>query len=196
MRPVARRKRVIAALLALGLLPLGGCRELDAFSTGSGEIYRGAIVKPDEVRNGINVDGDTVNDVFGPATTMTMTLRVEDFQTNNVARVTTSDGLLTDAPLLSVPQLWNDTLSGLSFPAGRLRSGLYFVRASAGAPGGLAGRELAAVLSLMVNGSVELRVLSAPDSAPDRGDGLYGLFRLHKEHAGTADAGADDSSGE
>ncbi|MBI5499587.1 MAG: hypothetical protein HY907_05055 [Deltaproteobacteria bacterium] len=174
------RGSLLAGLLALGLLP--GCRELEGFSTHTGELYRGAIVPADPIRNGLDVDDDGVDDVLGPETTIEMTLQVEAFQSSDVARVTTSDRLLVDAPLESVEQLWHDTLSGLTFPAGRLRSGLYFARASADAPGGLAGQEIPAVLSLMVDGSVELRLISGPDR-------LYGLFRLRKARAAGTDGG-------
>jgi hypothetical protein len=116
----------------------------------------------------------SVDDVFAAGTTMELTLRFEEFQTDNVARLTTSDGLFADAPLLSIGPLWHDTLSGLTFPAGRLRSGMYWVRASAAAPPELANREILAVLSLMNDGSVEVRLISGTDR-------LYGLFRLRKE---------------
>jgi len=171
---------LLVVVLAFGLL--SGCRELEGFSTHTGEVYRGTIVPADPIRNGLDVDGDGVDDVLGPETTIEMTLQVEAFQSSDVARVTTSDGLLVDAPLESVEQLWHDTLSGLTFPAGRLRSGLYFVRAAAGAPGGLAGLEIPAVLSLMVDGSVELRLISGSDR-------LYGLFRLRKARTAGTDGG-------
>jgi len=179
-------RRNLAWTVALAaLLPLGaGCRELESFSTHEGEIYKGDIVPADPIRNGFDVDLDGVDDILGPDTSMVMSLRVEEFQTSNVARVTTSDGLLVNAPLESVEQIWNDTLSGLDFPAGRLRSGMYFVRASPDAPGELAGLEIPVVLSLMVDGSVELRLISGPDR-------LYALFRLRKAHSDLVDAGPD-----
>jgi hypothetical protein len=202
----------------IALLLLCGCRELEGFSTGPGEAYRGSIVAShgvtvdggetdiDPIRRGIDIDGDTLDDVLGPDTTMELTLRVEEFQTSNVARVTTSDGLLLDASFQSITKLWNDTLSGFSFPSGRLRSGMYFVEASSSAPAGLGGTEILAVLSLMVDGSVEVRLISGADR-------LYGVFRLRKttstedggpdvatEDGGpdsaTEDGGPDDTTGE
>jgi len=186
------------------VLLLGGCRELEGFSTAPGEVYRGSIVAShgvtvdggetdiDPIRDG-DVDGDTVDDALFPDTTMELTLRVEEFQTSNVARATTSDGLLVDAQFQSVEKLWNDTLSGFSFPSGRLRSGMYFVQASASAPAGLAGMEILAVLSLMVDGSVEVRLISGADR-------LYGVFRLRKtteeEDGGPDVATEDDGTGD
>lgn len=172
--PCRLRRSGRFAALALATLAVSGCRELEGFSTATGEIYRGSIVSADEVRTGFDADGDTVDDVFAAGTTMELTLRVEEFQTDNVARITTSDGLFADAPLLSIGPLWHDTLSGLTFPAGRLRSGMYWARAAATAPPDLAGREILVVLSLMVDGSVEVRLISGTDR-------LYGLFRLRKE---------------
>jgi len=184
MRLVTPGRFVLLGALVACLPALPGCRELEGFSTASGEIYRGTIVPADDIRRGVDVDGDEVDDILGPETSMEMTLRVEEFQTSNVARVTTSDGLLFDAPLLSIDASWHDTLSGLNFPSGRLRSGLYFVRASPDAPGELAGAELVVVLSLMVDGSVEMRLISGADR-------LYGLFRLRKVSGSLPDAGSD-----
>jgi hypothetical protein len=190
----AHGQRVFVTV-GIALLLLAGCRELEGFSTGPGEEYRGSIVASqhitvdggpteiDPIRRGIDVDGDTVDDVLGPDTAMEMTLHVEEFQTSNVARATTSDGLLDDAPFQSIEALWNDTLSGFTFPEGRLRSGLYFVQASATAPAGLAGVEILVVLSLMVDGSVEVRLISGADR-------LYGVFRLRKTPS-SADGGPD-----
>jgi hypothetical protein len=164
---------VALTLLVCGAGLLASCRELEGFSTGTGEIYRGAIVPADDVRRGIDLDADGTDDVLGPETTLEMTLRVEEFQTRDVARLTTSDGLLRDAPLLPIEAQWRDTLSGLTFPAGRLRSGLYFAVAADDAPGDLARSELLVVLSLMVDSTVEVRLVSGPDR-------LYGFFRLRK----------------
>jgi hypothetical protein len=190
------------------LLLLAGCRELEGFSTGPGEEYRGSIVASqgftvdggetdiDPIRLGMDTDPSREGDeIFGAGTTMEMTLRVEEFQTNAVARATTSDGLLIDAQFQSIEKLWNDTLSGFSFPSGRLRSGLYFVQASSSAPAGLAGIEILAVLSLMVDGSVEVRLISGANR-------LYGVFRLRKttsaEDGGpdvtTEDGGSDEAT--
>jgi hypothetical protein len=196
-------------LTGIALLLLAGCRELEGFSTAPGEAYRGSIVASlgvtvdggetdiDPIRRGIDIHDppDGVEEIFGPDTTMEMTLRVEEFQTSNVARATTSDGLLVDAQFQSIEKLWNDTLSGFSFPSGRLRSGLYFVEASAAAPASLAGREILAVLSLMVDGSVEVRLISGANR-------LYGVFRLRKttssEDGGpdvtTEDGGSDEAT--
>jgi hypothetical protein len=184
MFDAGRGQHAFAVALAAVLTFAVGCRELESFSTHEGEIYKGSIVPADPIRNGVDVDGDTVDDILGPDTSMVMSLRVEEFQTSNVARVTTSDGLLVNAPLESVEEIWHDTLSGLTFPAGRLRSGMYFVRASPDAPGELANLEIPAVLSLMVDGSVELRLISGPDR-------LYALFRLRKAPSDPADAGPD-----
>ena len=180
MRRACTIPLLLAATVALGASV--GCRELEGFSTQEGTIYKGAIVPADSIRKGLDVDGDTTDDVLGPETTIEMTLRVEAFQSSDVARVSTSDGLLRDTPLESIEPLWHDTLSGLTFPAGRLRSGLFFVRAAADAPGGLAGLEIPAVLSLMVDGGVELRLISGPDR-------LYGLFRLSKSRTTGSDGG-------
>ncbi len=63
-------------LAGIALLLLGGCRELEGFSTGPGEAYRGSIVASqrvtvdggetdiDPIRRGIDTDGDTLDDVL------------------------------------------------------------------------------------------------------------------------------------
>jgi len=176
MSSPSRVRGLCLALVAATMSVAAGCRELEGFSTSTGEIYRGTIVSADDVRTGFDADGDTVDDVFAAGTSMELTLRFEEFQTDNVARISTSDGLFTDTPLESIVPLWHDTLSGLSFPAGRLRSGVYWARAASAGPAELADREILAILSLMVDGSVEVRLISGTDR-------LYGLFRLRKESA-------------
>jgi hypothetical protein len=161
-------------LLLLGFAALAGCRGLDAFSTVGGERYRGTIVPADDLRRGADTDGDTVDDVLGEGTTLEMTLRVEELRTTQVGRVTTSDGLLDDTTLEPITRMGNDTLSAFTFPQGRLWNGMYFARAAAGAPGGLAGRELLVILSLMVDDVVEVRIIGGADD-------LYGVFRLRKQ---------------
>jgi len=170
----AGSRRALAALL-LASSGLPGCRALDSFSTQPGEAYEGVIVDAPEFRRG---DDTTAPPVLGAGTTMSLTLNVGDLQSTEpggAGTVTTGDGLLAAAPLLPIGPLWRDTLSGLTFPDGRLRTVLYFVEGSTGAPGGRAGERILVVLSLMVDGAVELRLIGGPDP-----DGLYGVFRLRK----------------
>lgn len=175
-RNPSHRTAVLGALIVLGTI---GCRELESFSTGADQEYRGTIVNAEHLRRG---DDTTVPAILAPETTMTLTLDVGRLQSDvagGAGSVTTSDGLLTAASLLPIGKLWNDTLSGLTFPEGRLRSVLYFVRAADSAPAPHAGALILLVLSLMVDGSVEVRLIGGPDPS-----GLYGLFRLRKTTAG------------
>jgi hypothetical protein len=174
----SRGAAFLGAVLALGAA--AGCRELEGFSTGAGESYRGTIVAAEDLRQGVALDGGT--ELLGAGTTAELTLRVEELQTENVGRLTTSDGLLQNAALHPVVHSWNDTLSGLSFPWGRLRSALYVVE-PAEAYREAAGPEILVMLSLMVDDSVEIRLIAGANQ-------LYKLFRLTKTQA-SGDAGGD-----
>ncbi|MDI7266889.1 MAG: hypothetical protein QME96_02715 [Myxococcota bacterium] len=172
------RNVIIAAVpaAALASLAIVSCRDLEGFSTTGDEFYEGVVVPADSLRR-------AVPPALAVGTTMRLTLDVARLQSSEpgeeAGTMTTTDSLFSDAPLLPIDPLWHDTLSGLTFPEGRLRSVLYYVRASASAPAGYAGANVLAVLSLMVDGSVEVRLIGGPDP-----DGLYGVFRLRKTRPG------------
>ncbi len=171
-RNVTRAAVPAAALASLAVV---SCRDLEGFSTTGDESYEGVVVPAYELRR-------AVAPALDPGTTMRLTLDVARLQSNvpgEAGMMTTTDGLFSATPLLPIEPLWHDTLSGLTFPEGRLRSVLYYVRASDSAPAPYAGVNVLAVISLMVDGSVEVRLIGGPDP-----DVLYGVFRLRKTRPG------------
>ncbi|MBI2898275.1 MAG: hypothetical protein HYY06_32295 [Deltaproteobacteria bacterium] len=154
-----------AVLLAL----CAGCSDLDDFSTRQDEVWRGPIVEASFVRRG-----------FGDLPTMDLAPLDLSNATSGPGRVTTSDGTFADAALLPIAALPHDALSDLSFGTGRLKSYLFLVEVSAGPRSG----EMAlAVLSLLEDDSVELRIILGTGLDPGSDD-LYGIFRLTRQKRG------------
>ncbi len=148
-------------------IPAVGCEDLSSFSTAPNEVYRGDIIQPEEVRKG-----------FGRFSRLELTL--------DMAKIDESPGTMTvvsrdelggeeiifDAALLApISSLKYDALSGIDFPTGRLKNYILVATVSSAR---FSGAEAIIVLSLMSNGSVEVRIISGRDS-------LFGIFSLKKE---------------
>jgi hypothetical protein len=134
-----------ALALAGSLLACAGCRDLSQFSTG-GDRFEGAVVQGDFVRAGI-----------GPLTNLCLTLDTDHLQ-DAPGAISTDDGLFHAVALRSIPQIWHDPLSTLSFGEGRLKNLVYAAEASLPFADGLDGSVLVLV-SLMQSGHVEVRLL-------------------------------------
>lgn len=149
----------VAALAALGC----GCRDTSSFTTAPGECFCGAVVQGSFVRAG-----------FAPDVALRLTFDA-DKVTTSPGLVSTSDGLLADAPLRTVPQLFHDPLSTLDFGEGRKKSYLY----AADPPD---GAQLTVVVSLMESDDVEVRVLRVgKDGSSDPLDRpVFGVFLLSR----------------
>ena len=156
----------LAVLAAAGST---GCKDIERFSTGPGESYCGTIVPGPFVRGG-----------FGPGVRMRMTLDT-DHLNDAPGMVTTDDGLFSYAVLRPIPQLAHDSLSTFNFGEGRERNLLFGVRATEGA-------QAFAVVSLLENGDVEVRVLRGAgllpgesEPLPAEGPQLYGIFPMVRQ---------------
>lgn len=98
--------------------------------------------------------------------------------------LTTSDGLLTSAPLRPIPELLNDALWMLEFGEGRDKNLLYVVDPSVAD----AGPSINAVISLLHSGNAEVRLFRGAPQIEDRtpsaastqlvrdGQPLFGVF--------------------
>ncbi len=152
----------------------GACRDLSGFSTGSGS-FEGAIVGADFVRAGISATTDA-----GVATRLCLTLDANNLQ-GSPGALSTNDGLFQATALRSIPQIWQDPLSTLSFGDGRLKNLVYVVSASRPLSDG--GSDVFAIVSLMQSGNVEVRLLHgapAPDgSAP--APNVFAVFQLQRQ---------------
>ncbi|MCU0686488.1 MAG: hypothetical protein MUF34_30290 [Polyangiaceae bacterium] len=157
--------RLLAASLAL----VGsGCDDPERFTTEGNESYCGYVVQGAFVRSG-----------FGPAVQMRLSFDAALVETGP-GTLTTSDGLLAEAPLRPLAPFFHDALSSMQFGEGRERSLLYFVDPVAGGP------PLTALISLMEGGDVEVRLMRAepappPDVPPESVTApLFGVFPLKK----------------
>ncbi len=134
--------RAVAVSIAVGCL---GCRDLSSFTTG-GDRFEGAVVQGDFVRAGV-----------GPLTRLCLTIDADHLQ-DQPGAISTDDGRFHQAALRSIPQIWHDPLSTLSFGEGRLKNLVYAAGASSPFGDGL-GDDVFVVVSLMQSGDVELRLL-------------------------------------
>lgn len=167
--------RGIALGLALvGVGALSACDDLSRFATGDDSVFAGSVVGEEAdsfVRRG-----------FAPATTMELEFDPRTSDVPIAGSITTSPDPITgervfDATSLeSIAPLQHDLLSEYDFPGGgRVQNYLYVARPSAGP---LVGRDVMIFLSLLDDGSAELRVVAGTgDDA--RGD-HFGVFRLRR----------------
>lgn len=160
-RPRAGAVRLLAALCLAPLAALAGCKDVSDYSTAADESYCGSVIQGPFVRSGLD-----------PSVQMRLRLDADALATAPGV-ITTSDGLLVDAPLLVVPQVFNDPLSTLQFGEGRRRNLLYTALPGDGTPA------LMVVLSLMASGDVEARLLRGP-AAPGGAPAVFGVFPLQR----------------
>jgi len=164
--------RLALALAAAALA--SGCDDLDAYATGPDEVYRGPVVglvDPAVLRRGFTSEA-------------ALTLRFDPALATSLAEdeppgvLSTSDGALTDVPLEPIVPLAHDVLGQYEIPSGdRVRNYVFVMRPS---DGPLAGREPMVFMSLMGDGSIEVRIIAGGGS---RDGDYFGLFRLIREPA-------------
>lgn len=160
-----------AAGLLVVCAALAGCDGLSSFATSEDEVYRGPVVglvDPPVLRRGFPAE-TTLSLSFDPA--QVTSLAVDE----PPGVLTTSDGTLTDVPLEPIVPLAHDVLGQYEIPAGdRIRNYVFILRPTEGP---LAGREPMVFLSLMGDGTVEVRIVAGGGS---RDGDYFGLFRLEK----------------
>lgn len=154
---------------SLVLLALAGCDDLSGYATREGEIFRGGVVgveNPPVLRRGFD-PGTVLEMTFDPANAFSLG--------SPPGVLTTSDGALSAVPLEPIVPLTHDVLSEYEIPAGgRVRNYIFVTRP---AEGPLAGREPMVFVSLMTDGTIEVRIIAGGGSV--EGD-YFGLFRLHR----------------
>jgi len=147
-------------------LALAACSDLDRYATRQDEVWRGQVVESRYVRRG-----------FDELPTLELAPLDLANTTSAPGRISTSDGTFVDAALLPIAPAAYDALGDLDLGAARVRSFPFFVEISGGPRAG----ELAlAVLSLLDDDSLELRIVRGTGADPD-GDDLYGLFPLTRQ---------------
>ncbi len=171
----ARRAAWVAGLVATS----ASCRDLSGFSTGGGS-FEGPVVGADFVLTGVGGTTDA-----GVATRLCLTLDADHLQ-DVPGALSTSDGLFRSARMRTIPQIWHDPLSTLTFGEGRVKNLVYVV--TAGRPLADGGTDVFAVVSLMQSGNVEVRLLhGAPPTPPagaqpaSNGGNLFAVFLLERQ---------------
>jgi hypothetical protein len=149
------------------------CHDISSFSTASGAggtTYEGVITGADFVRTGL---GSSVH----------MCLSIDTSQLQSAPGwLSTDDGIFQRTALRPIPQYWQDPLSTFNFGEGRIENVLYVAngRATDAGPAG----DVVVVLSFMVSGAVEVRLLRGAPGAPEGGRpvteprDLFGVFSL------------------
>lgn len=165
---LAAPRAVLLACIALGVLSGVACKDISRFSTGPGESFCGSIIPASFLRQG-----------FGPGVRMRLTLDTDHLD-DAPGVIVTDDGKLDSAPLRPIPQLAHDALSTLNFGEGRERNLLFGIST-------IDGPQALAVVSLLENGDIEVRVLRGSALLPGElppptdGDQLYGVFPLQRQ---------------
>jgi hypothetical protein len=174
------RARLHALSLALVALAATGCDDLASFTTQPGEAYCGAVTLGSAFRQGLS-----------PRVQMRLTVDASQLDGPGTPGVVStfepSDGvlpevrLLDDADLRVIAPLEHDPLSRLDFGDGRERNAIY-----AASPADPTQESFMVVLSLVHDGSAEIRLLRAgrppPSGAasPAGQTAIFGLFPLTK----------------
>lgn len=160
-----RGSEVAGAGLGVVVL-LASCKDVTSYSTGPDESYCGSVVQGPFVRSGLS-----------PSVQMRLTFDANVLD-SKPGIISTSDGLLKDASLRVVPQIFHDPLSTLEFGEGRRRNLIY--AATPAKP----GSAVVVILSLLESGEAEVRLLRAapaPDGdAPTPESAIFGVFPLQK----------------
>jgi hypothetical protein len=147
------------------------CHDISSFSTASGGSYEGPIASASFVRAGLGMSR------------MCLTIDTNHLQ-DAPGTLSTTDGLFHQTPLRSIPQIWQDPLSTLSFGEGRIQNAIYVARGNP-VDRGEAG-DVFVVVSFMDSGSIEVRLLRGAPAAPDSGTSpggppsLFGVFTLNR----------------
>lgn len=158
--------RLACVLGVLGLVAIAACSDLDRYATSQDEVWRGQVVESRYVRRG-----------FDDLPTLELAPLDLSNTTSAPGRITTSDGTFVDAALLPIAPAAYDAFGQLDLGQGRTKSFPFFVEVTAGPHAG----ELAlAILSLLDDETLELRIVRGTGADPD-GDDLYGLFPLSRQ---------------
>ena len=152
------------------VIALAGCGEIGDWATEDDERYRGTVIGVD--------DPGSLRRGFASETELTMTFDPNEAEslTDPPGVLTTSDGSLTNVPLEPITPLTHDVLSDYEIPEGdRVRNYIFVTRPEEGP---LAGREPMVFVSLMGDGSIEVRIIAG---GGNRDGDYFGVFRLRRD---------------
>jgi hypothetical protein len=156
---------------------VAGCRDLSGFST-HGDRYEGSVVNAAFV---LAVSGSVPM-----GTRMCLTLDTDHLQDQKPGpgAIWTSDRRFQAASLRSIPEIWHDPLSTLTFGEGRLKNLVYVASATTPFTDGN-GPDVFVFISLMQSGDIEVRLLRGAPFLPDSGapaeDYVFAIFDLTRQ---------------
>lgn len=194
-----------SVVLAVGAA-LVGCGDLDAFRTGSDEVFHGEVVgsEPDDapsfIRRGFE-PGTEIEVTFDPTLAATFTGLADEGATEppgtlhtylcppgetGCAAADRTPGHFDHAALEPIAGLAHDALGQYDFPGGgRLKNFLFEVRFVTDDSDGPIRRQATAFVSLMESGGMEVRVIAPSvledDDVTERHPALFGVFTLRKQ---------------
>jgi hypothetical protein len=157
-----RGVRLITLGSALGALLAGGCRSLDRFDAERPAAYCGGVVGASAFQSGFIPEGSPPTlELKLQLDTSALTTRPGTLSTNDAGTgICGGSALFLDAPLRAIPDILHDALSQLEFGEGHEQD--FFAWVDSTCKG-----TMLAVVSLLSNGSVEVRLLKpAPDLPP------------------------------
>jgi hypothetical protein len=157
-----RGLRLMTLGVALGALAAGGCRSLDRFDAEKPAAYCGGVVGASAFQAGFIPTGSPPSlELKLQLDTSALTTRPGTLSTNDAGTGICADSaLFTDAPLRAIPEVLHDALSQLEFGEGHEQD--FFAWVDSTCKG-----TMLAVVSLLSNGAVEVRLLKpAPDLPP------------------------------
>ncbi len=160
----------IPILLAIWLLV--GCEDFSRFRSDGSHVFRGDVVG--------TADDSFIRRGFAPETTLELEFD-PDAAAGPMAGVITTvspDGTtyFDHTELMAIESLQHDLLSQYDFPgSGRTRN---YILAASPTDGPLTGRDAMVFLSLLDNGTIEVRVIVG--SGDESNGDVFGLFRVSR----------------
>lgn len=146
------------------LFALASCNDVTSYSN-NGDHWEGQIVQGAYLRSGLGAD-----------VTMFLTFDGAEFQ-GSPGAITTNDGHFHQSVLRPIPQAWHDSISLMDFGEGRVKSMMYAV-----APSGPNEADVLAVVSLMKDSTIEVRLIRGAPGGMTSGDSpLFGVFMLGRK---------------
>jgi len=176
--------RLCSLVAALGALASSACRSLDRFDAEQPAAYCGGVVGASAFQAGFIPTGSPPSlELRLHLDTSALTTRPGTLSTNDAGTgICGKNALFTDATLRAIPEVLHDALSQLEFGEGHEQD--FFAWVDSTCKG-----TMLAVVSLLSNGSVEVRLLKpAPDLPPPTTDAAdlsgFALFYMQKNPGG------------
>lgn len=166
-----RAGRPLALLCGLAGILAAGCKDLSRYDTHTGEAYCGNIVGAEFIRTPERAGG------FSQELRLRVTLDTSKLESqpgtlssNDLTGPCAPEATFNDSALIPIQELSSDPLSQLSFGDGRDFNFLAWVESTCRGP-------MLAVVSLMNDEVLELRLLKSPAATADGPRPGFALFR-------------------